>query len=111
MTIPEFHNTVRGVVPITVVANVKIGSNGRAEGLRLKPSNDFLKFELQRYLVDETRYREKCAGKTISLIFTYRLEGNESKYPVNVTRFEPPNHFIVTSEPLTPIGDPAKRVK
>lgn len=92
----------------TVAATVLIGPTGKAASVDTKADDENLASEVRGYLMRETTYSASCAGQTVTVKFTYVLEGPEQLDPPVFVRFRPPNHFIITSRPQKPIVDPPK---
>jgi hypothetical protein len=86
----------------TVRAIVKIGKNGKPIAISTPNSDENLAEEVRDKLTDTTSYLESCQGKIVELLFTFRLEGKPVGNPATTVRFQPPNRFIIISEPLSP---------
>ena len=86
----------------TVRAIVRIGENGKAEGISTPSADENLASEVRNVLMDETSYQTSCRGKSVELLFTFRIEGEPATYPFMTYHFEPPNHFTIVSEPKKP---------
>jgi len=86
----------------TVRAVVTVGSAGKAGSIDFGTSDANLAEEVRGYLSSETKYSEGCEGKTVELLFTFRLEGEAEWTPPVFFEFRPPNHFIIKSRPRKP---------
>jgi hypothetical protein len=86
----------------TVKAIVKIGENGRPVSISTPNAEENLAEEVRDTLTDGTSYFDSCKGKHVELFFTFRLEGKPTGKPLTTFRFQPPNRFIIISEPQTP---------
>jgi hypothetical protein len=85
-----------------VRAIVSIGPNGKAKIVSTPNADQNLATEIRDTLVDGTSYLASCNGEDLEILFTFRLEGKPAVYPFTSVHFEPPNHFIVISEPKKP---------
>jgi len=86
----------------TVRAHVKIGKDGRLSNVTLEAPDPNLADEVRGWLEHTGRFRPPCAGREVTLLFTFRLEGEATHYPFAIVRFRPPNHFIIISQPRLP---------
>lgn len=86
----------------TVKALIMIGKSGRPVTIRTPNSDENLAEEVRDTLRDNTSYSGACQGKEIEIVFTFRLEGKPSEYPMTSVHFQPPNHFVLVSEPKRP---------
>lgn len=86
----------------TVEASVAIGWKGEATDIEYKASNRTLQLEVSAYLRQKAKYDPQCVGKEVKLRFTFKVEGEETHYPCPTTRFRPPNHFIIITQPPKP---------
>jgi hypothetical protein len=101
--LPHYSFVARGIHGGgTVRAIVKIGENGRPTNISTLNAEENLAEEVRDTLTDGTSYLESCKGKHVELFFTFRLEGKPTGKPLTTTRFQPPNRFIIISEPQTP---------
>jgi hypothetical protein len=57
---------------------------------------------LVRSWLSGSKFSTKCAGKRLSLRFSFVVEGPPSEYPFSWVTFQSPNHFIVHSRARTP---------
>ena len=83
-------------------AVVKVGANGKAAHVRTPGADKNLAEEVRNTLTDGTSYDRSCKGSEIEIDFTFRLEGEADARPLTKVKFEPPNHFIIISEPQKP---------
>jgi hypothetical protein len=84
-------------------ADVIVGENGRPASTRLSSASEHLKAEVSIALKHMTLSR-KCHGRSISLRFTFKLEGEPVVNPVTKVIFHGPNHFELRSAPLALIA-------
>lgn len=105
IAMPEVTSGIVTSIPATIEVHVLIGSNGVAQKIDSSGKPVF-RLELDSYFKDGTRYRNACAGKTISFTVRYLVEGNATLRPVSEVRFRPPNEFVVRSHPVMPAIDP-----
>lgn len=87
----------------TVEAVVAIGWKGEPTDIEYQASHRLLQLEVSAHLRQLAKYDPQCAGKEVKLRFTFKLEGEETHYPYPITRFRPPNHFIIITQPPKPI--------
>jgi hypothetical protein len=86
----------------TVRAIIKIGHNGKPVTISMPKADDNLAEEVRGTLTDGTLYVESCAGQEVELVFVFRLEGKPADTPFTTFRFQPPNRFVIISEPKKP---------
>jgi len=102
LAVPKYSGAARGVLGGTVVATVKVGEAGRARSVKFHSPNQALLTGLYEDLIDRTTYSPQCSGRTVEIVFTLRLEGEEAEEAETIVRFKPPNHFIFISRPAMP---------
>jgi len=101
--IPRYSAVARlALKPGTVRAQIKIGKNGQLSDVTLEAPDPMLANEVRGWLKHTGRFRPSCAGREVTLLFTFRLEGEATHYPFAIVRFRPPNHFIIISQPSLP---------
>lgn len=49
-----------------------------------------------------SKFSPQCAGKTVTILFTFETEGPPTDYPFSWVSFRTPNHFIVHSRARIP---------
>jgi hypothetical protein len=89
----------------TVRALIKIGKEGRLGDVTLDAPDPRLADEVRGWVKHTGRFLPSCAGREVTLLFTFRLEGEATHYPFAIVRFRPPNHFIIISQPRLPVID------
>jgi len=100
MQIPPYSSTARrSTVGGDVKAVIRIGVSGKIDKLSVTSTDSNLVEAVEPILRNRTTYSESCAGKEFELLFTFRLEGKPEANPPETVRFQPPNHFIITSRP------------
>ena len=110
MGVPTFTSVARrahegGVVTVIVTPD----SAGKAARVAVSGPQKDLGEEVQMFLEDDTTYQPGCAGKPISLVFEFRVEGQPEQCPLAKVRFKPPNQFVITSAPRLPaFASPSK---
>jgi hypothetical protein len=52
--------------------------------------------------ISGSMFASKCAGKQITIRFTFIIEGTPIDYPFTWVTFQGPDHFIIHSRPRTP---------
>lgn len=83
----------------TIQALVTVGKTGRARSVKTTGGDEGLAAEVKDTLTEAATYDPKCKGSKVELIFTFQLEGAPTPNPHVYSRFRPPNHFILTSQP------------
>jgi hypothetical protein len=108
ITMPYVTSGMVTSLPADVTVHILIGNGGIAQKVEYSGGTPVLRYELDKYFKDKTRYRKDCRGKTISFSVRYLVEGNKTARPVSEVRFRPPNEFIVQSHPVMPALDPVR---
>jgi hypothetical protein len=86
----------------TVTAIVTVGQDGKASRVTTPDADANLAEEVRDSLSDGTSYLPSCAGKNLTIVFTFKLEGEPVDNPYTSIHFEPPNHFVIISRPKKP---------
>lgn len=103
MEIPRYSGLARLALKTgTVVSRITIGSDGRPAEFYFDSPDQRLSGEVQAWLEGTARFQPSCRGETVSLLFTFRLEGEPREAPFTIVRFRPPNHFIIITQPQIP---------
>ena len=101
--IPRYSAVARlALKPGTVRAQIKIGKDGQLSDLTLEAPDPNLADEVRGWVEHTGRFRPSCVGREVTLLFTFRLQGEATHYPFAIVRFRPPNHFIIISQPRLP---------
>lgn len=104
--IPRYSAVARRAInPGTVRALIKIGKEGRLGDVTLEAPDPNLADEVRGWVKHTGRFRPSCVGRQVTLLFTFRLEGEATHHTFAIVRFRPPNHFIIISQPTLPIID------
>lgn len=96
----------------TVVASVAVGWDGKPGHIDFESTHRSLMLEVEYHLRDKAEYNPKCAGKTVTLVFTFRTVGKPTYYGFPRTHFRPPNQFVIirppdaTSVDILPLSPP-----
>jgi hypothetical protein len=97
--------------PGTVTAIVTVAPTGSLADLTLKATDKFLALEVETFLRGNTTFRSDCAGKKITIMFTFLLKGPPQINPSVNIRFRGPNHFVIESQPGAPYAVPRQQEK
>lgn len=84
-----------------VVTAVEIGPAGRVGSLGFATVHPAMKRVVQR-AVARSSFSERCEGRSVTLVFDFRLEGPPSRVPVTTYRILPPNRIRIVSNPVLP---------
>jgi hypothetical protein len=113
LELPQF--AVAGSVPDggSVEARVQLGAGGHPTAFKFDSTNRLLSTEVEYHLRERTVYRTDCADKEVKLQFTFKVEGTAARCPFSKVRFLPPNHFVITTQPVQSAPDlvPVKPAK
>lgn len=88
----------------TVEAHVLVGREGKIDKMQTTGADPNLGLEVEGFL-KKSSFLPSCHGREVRLFYTFRLEGEARLDPFAIVSFRPPNHFIITSQPWTPIFD------
>lgn len=89
----------QSVGPISSVST--IGADGRVTSVGFDGGTKRAQDLVQRWL-RESRFSPKCAGKKVTVVFTFVTEGPAAECPFSWITFGAPNHFFIHSRALTP---------
>jgi len=111
MTMPYVTSGMMMSIPATIQVRVTIGRNGNARTVDYGDVKPIVRFELDGYFKERTRYASACEGRTISFTIRYLVEGMPTPFLVSEVRFRPPNEFVVVAHPIEPSLDPVREPK
>jgi hypothetical protein len=97
--LPTYSYVARRSAGGTVKAIVAIGNHGHAASIDIPNADKDLAEEVRTTLELGTTYSDSCRGERVEIVFTFILQGEPAEYPRTWIKFEPPNHFTITSEP------------
>jgi hypothetical protein len=97
--VPTARPYIFSEVPATVQVTLTIGADGKAERMTYIASS-WLEFELQHAFVERARYSPVCKGQRLTFEVRYEVVGEPTVQPESVTRFLPPNRFVVICHPI-----------
>lgn len=101
--IPRFSALAAGARKFgTVTARMTVGKGGVPANVDAEGPDQRLIEEVRVYVTESARFLSECEGQQVILKFTFQLEGEPRDYPFAITRFRPPNHFVIISQPGTP---------
>lgn len=99
MMVPSYTNVARrSPEGGDVHATVSIGWQGQLDELKIAKADENLAQEVRDFL-SRAAYDAACQGKTVELVFTFKLEGKAEASPPVWVRFQAPNHFVIISRP------------
>ncbi len=107
--VPQMHGTLVGSVPARIEATVLVGKMGKAASVSFRAPTKPLEIEIGFYLKNKTRYSKACEGRSLKIVFSYLVEGDETAELEAVVHFKPPNEFVVISHPVKPIADHTRK--
>jgi hypothetical protein len=81
-------------VPASAEVSFLIGADGRPEKVTFVATS-WLRFEMQQAFVEKGRYSSKCKGQRLTFQVRYEVSGEATDHAESVTRFLPPNTFVV----------------
>jgi hypothetical protein len=92
-TYPALANTAR--IEGMITATIRLSSD-RAPAATASPGQPMLSSAVER-AISESKFRTDCGGKTVTLIFEFKLgaDGSDEKH-----FFQPPNRFLILSKPV-----------
>ena len=103
MMVPSYtHVARRSAEGGDVRARVTIGWRGHVDQMNTGKADENLAEEVRNFLSKSTTYDPACQGKTVELIFTFRLEGEPEPNPPVWVRFQAPNRLVIISRPRSP---------
>jgi hypothetical protein len=106
--LPGFGAIARGAqkTGTVVQARIRIGKGGKVErgNIELVSPDPRLSDEV-RIMLELSSFESKCAGKMVTLLFTFVREGDPVEHPAPQFSFNPPNRFEVLSAPTLPSID------
>ena len=114
LELPQFAVALMSPKGGDVDAIVVIGDDGQPTTVHTESTDAHLSGEVEYHLRKKAVYRSHCSVKEVRLQFTFRIEGTPVASPFTKVRFQPPNHFIILTQPVLcnpdfiPVG-PAKR--
>ena len=91
----------------TVRAIITVGNAGKALRIALDTSDEDLALEVRGTILEDTKFKRSCRGLKVTLVFTFKLEGEPSDDPTVTVHFRSPNHFTLTTQPRKPHYHPA----
>jgi len=86
-------------VPASAEITFEVGADGKAEGVTYVATG-WLRFEMQQVFVERGRYSPKCRGQRLTFHVQYEVSGEATVHAESVTRFLPPNRFVVLCRPV-----------
>ena len=84
-----------------VTASVVLGSTASAQEISTKVDANTKGHVLSDAVegwIRHARFRPDCGGKTVTMIFQFKIVGQPKSDPTQAVTFEPPNVFRITSE-------------
>lgn len=91
----------------TITATLRVSSNGSAETIatdfasQLSGSKMAVSPTVEK-AIREARFLPECTGKTVTLIFDFKIAGPPTNSPRQSISFGAPNRFWIVSEPQSP---------
>jgi hypothetical protein len=86
-------------VPASAEVTFTIGMDGKPEAVTYVATS-WLKFELQQAFIEKGQYSPKCKGQRLTFQVVYEVRGEPTIHAESVTRFLPPNKFVVICHPV-----------
>jgi hypothetical protein len=83
-----------------ILVRFLVDSNGRAKSLVIVGGSSGSTALLSSWLA-ESRFAAVCAGRTLTLQFSFLREGPPIDYPFSWVSFQSPNHFVVHTRART----------
>jgi hypothetical protein len=83
----------------SVVALITAGPLGRVSRIDVSGGATGTRANLKAHLEHAVEVEPACAGRTLELVFTFRIGGIVSRRPRTEVFFQGPNHFIIQKEP------------
>ncbi len=105
LELPQFAVVNRVPVGGEVRAVVKVGKDGEAASVHTESTDPSLSTEVEHHLRKRAVYKTNCSGREVRFWFTFKVEGEPAPSPCPRFRFRPPNHFVITVQPLKPTVD------
>ena len=102
ITMPNATGGIMMSIPARHQVRVTIGKNGLARTVDYGDAKPILRFALDQYFKEETRYVPACEGRTIGFTVSYLVEGMPMPFLVSKARFRPPDEFVVVAHPIEP---------
>jgi hypothetical protein len=95
--IPRYSPSEKPGVSIgPITSSVTIGPGGEVKSVKTSGGTEEAQREVKSWL-QESKFFSKCSGKTVTIMFTFEIEGLPSDYPFSWVVFKGPNHFVVHS--------------
>ena len=111
IAVPRVNGNVIVSIPATVQVHVSIGKKGIARAVEYEGAKPLLRIALDQFFKRESSYLPSCAGRTITFVVRYTVEGAATSEPLSTARFRPPNEFIVVAHPMKPALDAFPQIK
>jgi hypothetical protein len=108
LALPGYLGLVAVHIPAKVEVRVAIGKDGKARSTSYSTPIAAFRQELDEYFAEKTRYSTACAGKTISFLAVYKVEGSATAFAQAEVRFIPPDQIVIICHPKAPALDPAR---
>jgi len=86
-------------VPASAEITFTVGDNGKPEAVAYVATS-WLKFELQQVFIERGKYSPTCKGQRLTFQVVYEVRGEPTVHAESVTRFLPPNKFVVICHPV-----------
>jgi hypothetical protein len=83
----------------TAHALVTLAENGKIAATTVEGTAWELEAEVRYAVQKMAKYRSGCEGRQVAFDFEFRVEGEETHYPVIRIYFRPPNGFLVVTPP------------
>jgi len=84
-----------------VVARIVPDESGRVKSITTEGGTERAALLVKSW-VSESTFLPRCAGRTVTFKFSFRIEGPPIEYPFSWVTFQSPNHFIIYSRSRKP---------
>jgi hypothetical protein len=97
--VPSAKSYIVSEVPADARITFTVGEGGKAESVSYFATY-WLQLELRQAFVDKAQYSPKCKGQQLTFEVRYEVVGEPTANAESVTRFLPPNKFVVVCHPV-----------
>lgn len=99
VAVPAASLLIAPAIPASVQVTLTVGADGRAEGMT-DTAGPLLRIGLRQAFVENSRYSTQCKGQRLTFEVRYEVAGEATLHAESVTRFLPPNKFVVICHPV-----------
>lgn len=106
LELPRFATASMSPKGGTVTVSVEVTSKGVAGKASFAGEvAETTKHEVEHHVRNRATYDARCAGKSVALKFTFKVEGEPNPTPFSRVIFIPPSEFVIITQPAAPVVD------